>query len=98
MADEKSKFTLLILCIFLGVFGGHRFYANDKKGGILYLFTFGLLFFGVIYDLVKILQNKFCDEKGCAIDTWNINPHGKADKYVVYTKTENKIVRKEVKQ
>ena len=98
MFDEKSKLTLLILCIFLGVFGGHRFYVNDKKSGILYLFTFGLLLFGVIYDLVKILQNKFCDENGCGIDTANINSRGKADKYVVYTKTENKIVRKEVKQ
>mmetsp|Transcript_41146 Transcript_41146/g.66287 ORF Transcript_41146/g.66287 Transcript_41146/m.66287 type:complete len:734 (+) Transcript_41146:147-2348(+) len=33
-----------------GIFGAHRFYLGDKKGGILYACTFGLLFVGVIRD------------------------------------------------
>jgi len=39
-----------VLLTFLGVFGVHRFYLGKWGTGLLYLFTFGLLFVGVIYD------------------------------------------------
>jgi TM2 domain-containing membrane protein YozV len=39
-----------ILLTFLGVFGVHRMYQGKWITGILYLFTGGLFFLGVLYD------------------------------------------------
>lgn len=39
-----------ILLTFLGVFGVHRMYMGKWLTGLLYLFTGGLFFFGVLYD------------------------------------------------
>ena len=36
----KNKWVALILCIFFGVFGIHRFYEGKKVTGFIYLFTF----------------------------------------------------------
>lgn len=57
-AYEKKKcdkWIALLLCIFLGVWGGHKFYEGKVGLGILYLFTAGLLGIGVIIDLIVIL-------------------------------------------
>lgn len=40
-----------VLLAFLGVFGVHRMYLGKWLTGILYLFTFGLLGIGLLYDL-----------------------------------------------
>ena len=39
-----------ILLTFLGIFGIHRFYLGKWPSGLLFLFTGGLLGFGVLYD------------------------------------------------
>ena len=39
-----------VLLTFLGIFGIHRFYQGKILTGILYLFSGGLCFIGVIYD------------------------------------------------
>ena len=44
-----------MLCIFLGFFGAHKFYEGKTGLGILYLFTGGLFFIGIIVDLITIL-------------------------------------------
>lgn len=54
-ADKKSRFVTILLCIFLGVFGIHRFYTNSPFIGLFYLLTGGLLGFGVIYDLILLV-------------------------------------------
>lgn len=40
-----------LLLVFLGFFGVHRMYLDKWVTGLLYLFTFGLLGFGYLYDL-----------------------------------------------
>lgn len=50
-----DKTTALLLCIFLGIFGGHKFYEGKPGMGILYLFTGGLFFIGWIIDIFVIL-------------------------------------------
>ncbi len=47
---KKSKFLLIF---FFGWFGIHKFIEKKYLLGIIYLFTFGLLGFGVIYDLIQ---------------------------------------------
>lgn len=43
----------LLLCIFLGTFGVHRFFRGRVFTGLIFLFTYGLLGVGVLYDLIK---------------------------------------------
>ena len=50
-----DKGTALLLCIFLGVLGGHKFYEGKVGTGVLYIFTCGLFGIGVIVDLISIL-------------------------------------------
>ncbi len=40
-----------------GIFGAHRFYLRDRKGGFLFLFTLGFIGFGLLYDLIVYGQN-----------------------------------------
>ncbi len=55
----KSKTTALILCIFLGYLGIHRFYTGKIKSGVLYLLTGGLCGIGWIVDIILICTDKF---------------------------------------
>ncbi|MDF1781863.1 MAG: TM2 domain-containing protein [Alcanivoracaceae bacterium] len=56
-ADERyvpgdADYTVAwILLAFLGVFGIHRFYLGKWLSGIIWLLTFGLFGFGLLYDL-----------------------------------------------
>ncbi|MBQ3133047.1 MAG: TM2 domain-containing protein [Clostridia bacterium] len=51
----KNKWVALALCILLGYFGAHKFYEGKVGMGILYLFTGGLFFIGVIIDFFALL-------------------------------------------
>ena len=62
--SDKSKTTTLLLCVFFGYFGVHCFYARRPGRGILFLFTYGLFFFGWIWDIVMIACGKFKDGNG----------------------------------
>ena len=53
---EKNKWIVLLLCLFLGFLGIHRFYERKIVTGIIYLLTLGLFGIGIIYDLIKIWQ------------------------------------------
>lgn len=59
-SGEKSYNVAWILLTFFGVFGTHRFYLGKWKSGLLYVFTGGLLTFGILYDFWKI--NTMVDE------------------------------------
>lgn len=49
-----DKMTALILCIFLGWCGAHKFYEGKVGMGILYIFTGGLFGIGWIVDIISI--------------------------------------------
>lgn len=51
----KNKWVSLLLCLFLGFLGAHKFYEGKVGIGILYIFTGGLFVIGVIVDFIVIL-------------------------------------------
>ena len=65
---QKSWVVALLLCLFLGMVGAHRFYAGKIGTGIVQLLTLGG-FFGVwvLIDLIMILIGKFTDKDGLAL-------------------------------
>lgn len=52
---QKNKWVAVLLCLFLGELGVHRFYEGKIGTGLLYLFTLGLCGVGVIIDLIILL-------------------------------------------
>ena len=69
-ASESNRLAALLLCIFIGVFGGHRFYVGKIGTGILWLCTFGLFTIGAIYDLVLIATGEFRDSDERKVVYW----------------------------
>lgn len=64
-ADPAKKWIIaLLLEIFLGAFGVHRFYVGKTGTGLLWLITGGLLGIGWLVDLIQILTGKFTDKQG----------------------------------
>lgn len=51
-----KKLTSLLLCLFLGFFGAHKFYEGKIGMGILYLCTGGLCCIGALVDLIVIIM------------------------------------------
>lgn len=51
----RNKWTAFFLCLFLGIFGAHKFYDGKAGMGILYLCTCGLFFIGWLIDIFAIL-------------------------------------------
>ena len=49
----KNALILLLVCVFAGVYGGHKFMERRFVLGILYLFTFGLFGIGWFIDVVR---------------------------------------------
>lgn len=52
----KSRTTAILLCLFLGAIGVHKFYLGQIGMGILYIFTVGICGIGALIDLVKFIM------------------------------------------
>lgn len=55
VGKEKNKWVALLLLLFFGAVGGHKFYEGKVGMGVLYIFTLGLLGVGVIVDFFRLL-------------------------------------------
>ena len=65
--SDKNWLTTLLLCIFLGGIGVHRFYAGKIGTGILQLLTVGGCGIWTLIDLIMIIMGKFTDKDGNCI-------------------------------
>jgi TM2 domain-containing membrane protein YozV len=64
MGIQKDWLTALILCIFLGVFGVHRFYTGHIAIGLIQLFTGGGCGIWWLIDLIMIATGSYTDSDG----------------------------------
>ena len=69
--SPKSRLGTLLFCIFLGLFGAHRFYVGKIGTGILTIVTFGGVC-GVwpFVDLILIIIGAFRDKEGRRVLNW----------------------------
>ena len=65
--SDRSFVATILLCLFLGTFGGHRFYAGKVGTGILMLVTIGGFGIWYLVDLILIACCAFKDKNGLLI-------------------------------
>jgi TM2 domain-containing membrane protein YozV len=63
-SEGKSQLIALLLCIFLGGFGIHRFYLGHPVMGVIYLLTAGLCGVGWLIDIILILTGDLKPKDG----------------------------------
>ncbi len=59
-----DKTSALLITIFLGELGVHRFMSGKIGTGIIWLLTFGCFGIGYIVDVVQVATGKFTKKDG----------------------------------
>jgi hypothetical protein len=65
--SPKSPMVALLLCVFLGGLGIHRFYFGKTGSGIVWPFTLGAFGIGASIDLIVIAAGSYRDEGGLLV-------------------------------
>jgi len=62
--SDKGYVPAILLCLFLGPLGVHRFYVGKIGTGLLMLVTLGGLGIWALIDLIMIIIGSFKDKDG----------------------------------
>ena len=65
--SDKDFITTLLICVFLGGLGVHRFFVDKMGTGVLMLVTLGGLGIWWIIDIILIVTGSFEDSEGRVI-------------------------------
>lgn len=68
LRSPKSQLVCLLLCVFLGLLGIHRFYVGKAGTGFIWLVTGGCFGIGWIIDIIMILCGSFTDKSGAFLE------------------------------
>lgn len=68
--STKSRSVALALGAVLGPFGGHRFYVDKPRTGVLMALTLGGCGLWWLYDLILIGSGSFQDAEGRLVRRW----------------------------
>ena len=60
----KSKLTAILLCLFLGSLGIHRFYLGYTLIGVIQLLTLGGVLIWKFVDLIRLIIGSLKDSEG----------------------------------
>ena len=68
--SSKSRTAALLLSLFLGGLGIHRFYVGKAGTGVLWLLTLGCFGIGNLVDFIMIICGSFTDKSGAFLKNW----------------------------
>ena len=67
MKSDKDWIVTLLLSLFLGTIGAHRFYVGKIGTGVLQLLTAGGCGIWTMIDIILIISGRFKDKDGYEI-------------------------------
>lgn len=68
--QNPGKMTALLIVLFTGEFGLHKFLTGNIVMGIVYLCTCGLFGIGWLIDIFKVFKGTYVDKDG---NPWGVD-------------------------
>jgi hypothetical protein len=70
VVSPYSRLAALLLCLFLGWLGVHRFYVGKTGSGVAMIFTLGGLGIWTLIDFIMVVVGNFTDASGRYVLDW----------------------------
>lgn len=86
--SDKEFLPTLLLCLFVGILGVHRFYVGKIGTGVAMIFTLGGLGIWVLVDFILICIGSFRDIEGRVVKYQRVIVNGQANNYGIAEELE----------